>query len=203
MGSGGSAAGNYDIIKGLCYLGVKNKEREERMDKQQHVGHKILSAFIQKNDQLIRPSDVSLKAYMPQESCSEIYICFFVFYHILDHSFTNILKKSCWDWVTSVLIPRFLCIWLDVTLQRIFESLLLSQVLFESLGPIQENESRKCLLRPLHSYAYTLKAVQKVPEVNSELSGNQPEKAVLWCWWLPASSGDGWIDTNPLPARIT
>lgn len=48
MGSSGSAAGNYDIIKGLCYLGVKNKERKERMGKQQVVGHKILSAFTQK-----------------------------------------------------------------------------------------------------------------------------------------------------------
>lgn len=47
----------YHIIKGLCYLGVKNKEREEQMGEQQHVGHKILSGFTQKNDQLIIPSD--------------------------------------------------------------------------------------------------------------------------------------------------
>lgn len=202
MGSSGSAAGNYDIIKGLCYLGVKNKERKERMGKQQVVGHKILSAFTQKTRPVNYTMDVSLKAHMPQESCSEIYACFCVFYYIPDHSFKNTLQESCRNWVTNVLISRFLCIWVDVTLQRIFELLLPSQVLFESLGPIQGNESRKCLLSPLHSYAYTLKAVQKVPEVNSELSGNQPEKTVLWCWWLPASSGDGWIDMNPLPARI-
>lgn len=149
MGSGGSAAGNSDIIKGLCYLGAKNKEREEWTGKQQHLGHKILSAFTQKNDQLIIASDVSLKEHRPQESRSEMYRCFCVFYHTPDHSFTNTLQESCWNWGTNVLISRFLCIWLDATLQRIFELLLPSQVLFESLGPIQGNESWKCLLNPL------------------------------------------------------
>lgn len=62
MGSGGSAAGNSDIMKGLCYLGAKNKEREERMGKQQHVGHKILSAFTQKNEKE-RPVNYSIGCF--------------------------------------------------------------------------------------------------------------------------------------------
>jgi hypothetical protein len=43
----------------------------------------------------------------------------------------------------------------------------------------EENESLKCLLSILHSLAYTLRAVRKVLEVNSEFNGNQPVKAVV------------------------
>lgn len=182
MGSGGSAAGNYVSYHKRIMLSRSKEQRKGRANGWTATcWPQNPLRFYTKEWPVNYPIGCSLKAHMPQESCSEIYICFCAFYHIPDHSFTNTLQESCWDWVTTMLISRFLCIWVDVTLQRIFELLLPSQVLFESLGPVQENESRKCLLSPLHSYAYTLKAVQKVPEVNSELRGNQPEKAVLWC----------------------